>query len=236
MIVFAVGGGAVAVLFVLAVLRAPGFGGDDHPYRDRAVAASLQQVTPNVVASINFDQRALDTLGEETILLASVVGAATLLRSGSKERDRKPVDRARATDATRLAGYLLLPVILLIGLNVVAHGHLTPGGGFQGGVVIATGVHLLYIAGSYTALCELRPLRWYEYGEAVGGGTFAVFGVVGLFTGAGFLANILPLGQFGALVATGSVPLLNFAVGAAVASGVVVLLAQFIETDLRTEG
>jgi multicomponent Na+:H+ antiporter subunit B len=126
----------------------------------------------------------------------------------------------------------MLPVTLVLGLDVVAHGHLTPGGGFQGGVVLATGLHLLYIAGSYPALRRLRPLAWYEYGEGIGGGTFAVLGVVGLLASTGFLANFLPLGQFGALASTGTVPLLNAAVGVAVASGAVVLLAGFLEADV----
>ncbi|WP_235883748.1 MnhB domain-containing protein [Saccharopolyspora elongata] len=68
---------------------------------------------------------------------------------------------------TALAGYVLTPLVLLLGADMLVHGHLTPGGGFQSGVVLATGVHLLYIAGDLPALRRLRPLAWCYYAEAL---------------------------------------------------------------------
>ncbi len=187
-----------------------------------------------MVSSINFDQRGLDTLGEESILLASVLGAVTLLRPAEDEQNRPPSREGRVLGATRLAGYLLLPVTLIIGADVVAHGHLTPGGGFQGGVVLATALHLLYVGGSYPALRRLRPLRWYEYGEAAGMGAVVALGVAGLFTSSGFLVNVIPKGVFGSLFSGGTVPVFSVAIGVEVACGVVVLLAGFLEQDLVT--
>jgi multicomponent Na+:H+ antiporter subunit B len=233
-IVFGLGAAGLAVLFGFALLRMPAFGGGSHPYRDSTVTASLAQQSPNVVSSINFDQRGLDTFGEETILLASVLGAVTLLRPGEDEKRRRPPSGGRMLSATRLGGYVLLPVTLVIGADVVAHGHLTPGGGFQGGVVLATGLHLLYLAGSYPALRRLRPLHWYEYGEALGMGAVVALGVTGLFTSSGFLANIIPKGIFDSLFSAGTVPVFSVAIGLEVACGVVVLLAGFLEQDLAT--
>ena len=232
--VFVLGAATIAVLFGFAIAHMPAFGAAVHPYRDAAVAAALARQAPNVVTSINFDQRGLDTFGEETILLASVIGAVTLLRPADDERRRRPPDAGRMLNATRLAGYVLLPVTLIVGADVVVHGHLTPGGGFQGGVVLATGLHLLYLAGSYPALRRLRPLNWYEYGESVGMGAVVALGIAGLVSGAGFLANVLPTGRFGDLVSAGTVPLFSVAIGIEVASGVVVLLAAFLEQDLAT--
>jgi len=181
-----------------------------------------------VVSSLNFDQRALDTLGEETILPGSVVGAASLLRTSRDERERLGDREGRTLEATKLLGYLLLPLTLVAGLDVVAHGHLTPGGGFQGGVVLATGIHLLYVAGSYRALRRLRPLSWYQLSEAFAAGAFVVLGLIGLLLAGAFLLNVLPYGTYGDLFSSGTVLMLNVAVGAEVASGVVVLLAQFL--------
>jgi multicomponent Na+:H+ antiporter subunit B len=229
---FGIGAAALVVLFASAVRLLPPFGGTWHPYRDATVAAALLRRAPNVVTSINFDQRGLDTFGEEAILLASVIGAVSLLRPGHDERENEPAGAGRMLHGTRLAGYVLLPVSLVLGADVVVHGHLTPGGGFQGGVVLATGLHLTYVAGSYPALRRLRPLRWYEYGEAVGMGGVVALGAAGLAAGAGFLANILPTGQFGQLWSAGTVPVFSIAVGIEVASGVVVLLAGFLEQDL----
>ncbi|HEX3791019.1 MAG TPA: MnhB domain-containing protein [Pseudonocardiaceae bacterium] len=234
LVVFGLGAVVLAILLGTAILRMPAFGGSQHPYRDAADAAALSRQEPNVITSINFDQRGLDTFGEETILLASVLGAVTLLRPGEDERRRTPLDSGRVLQSTRLAGYVLLPVTLLVGADVVVHGHLTPGGGFQGGVVLATGLHLMYVADSYPALRRLRPLNWYEYGETLGMGAVVALGIAGLVTGAGFLANTLPSGRFGTLVSAGTVPLFSVAIGVEVACAVVVLLAGFLEQDLAT--
>jgi multicomponent Na+:H+ antiporter subunit B len=228
LVLCALAGCGVAALLVLAVSGLPRFGSDVHPYRDAAVPAAVGHATSNVISSINFDLRGLDTLGEETILLASVVGAAILLRPGDDEETRSPRGRGGPLDATRLLGYVFLPVTLIIGMLTVAHGALTPGGGFQGGVVLGTGIHLLYVAGSYRALARVRPVHAFEFGEALGAGAFACYGVATALTAAAFLANVLPLGSLGDLFSAGSVLLLSTAVGVEVASGVVVLLAAFL--------
>lgn len=232
---FAVAGAVTALVLLLGVLGLPPFGGSVHPYRDHAVPAAVEHATSNVISSVNFDQRGLDTLGEETILLTSVIGAAVLLRPAVGEREREPLDGAPALEGTRLFGYLFLPVTLVIGLLTVAHGAVTPGGGFQGGVVLGTGVHLLYVAGSYRALERVRPVEVFEYGEAVGAGVFACFGIAAALSSGAFLANVLPMGTFGDLFSAGSVALLSTAVGIEVASGVVVLLAWFLIQALEVE-
>lgn len=236
LIVFLLGGVGVATLFGVAFTRMPSFGQARHLYRDLAVHASLAHQTANVVSSVNFDLRGLDTLGEETILLASVLGAAVLLRPAREEAERRPPEMGRTLESTRLAGYLLLPVTLIIGFDVVAHGHLTPGGGFQGGVVLATGVHLLYVSGSYQALERVRPLDIYDGGEALGAAVFAALGIAGTVVAGAFLANIIPRGTFGQLLSAGSVPALNGAVGVEVACGMVVLLAQFLDQEILVQG
>ncbi len=238
LVMVAIAGGASGVLLVLAVFGLPHFGSADHPYRDVAVAAAVGHATANVISSINFDLRGFDTLGEETILLASVIGAAVLLRPAEDERERQPRGDGRLLDGTRLFGYLMLPITLMIGLLTVAHGALTPGGGFQGGVVVGTAVHLLYVAGSYRALERIRPLAVFEYGEALGAGAFVCYGIAAALAATAFLANVLPLGTFGDLYSSGSVLLLSCAVGVEVASGVVVLLAHFLTQAIgvRPEG
>lgn len=233
LVLFATGATGVAALAVLAILRLPSFGGTYHPYRTHAIGAAVLHHTANVVSSINFDQRGLDTLGEESILLASVIGAAVLLRPGKEETERRSLSGGRMLESTRLIGYLLMPITLVVGLDVIAHGHLTPGGGFQGGVVLGTGIHLLYVAGSYTALERIRPVGAIEWGEAVGAAAFACLGIAGLLVAGAFLANIIPTGTFGQLFSAGTVPVLNGAVGVEVASGVAILLAKFLEQAIQ---
>ncbi|MEU2610594.1 MnhB domain-containing protein [Micromonospora sp. NPDC007271] len=232
--VFGLGAAGLAVLFALALAGMPDFGTSDHPYRDLAVPAAVAHDTANVVSSVNFDQRALDTLGEEVILLSAVVGATALLRPTPHETQRPPAPGGRVLDGTILMAYLLLPLTTLIGLDVVVHGHLTPGGGFQGGVVLATALHLLYLAGRYESLARLRPLDWYVWVEGSSAASFAGIGLVGLGLGSGFLANVAPHGSFQNLLSAGTVPILNVVTGGAVAGGAVVLLAQFLNQALGT--
>jgi multicomponent Na+:H+ antiporter subunit B len=233
-VVFGVGGAVLAVLFGLAVAGVPRFGGADHPYRDLAVVAAVRQSTANVVSSLTFDLRGLDTLGEEVILLGSVVGAVALLRP-RRDETRRPVAEYHPLDAVALLSYLFLPLTLLVGFDLLVHGHLTPGGGFQGGVVLATGLHLLYLSGGYDALRRLRPLAWYEWAEGLTTAVFGGFALAGLVFGGGVLANFLPHGRMQQLLSAGTVPVLNIVVGFAVGAGAVVLLAQFL-TQATTLG
>ena len=91
------GGAGLAALLVAACLDLPRFGGDRHPYGDRAVRASLARHTANTIASVNFDQRAYDTLGEMTILFAAVLGCVVLLRQTRDEHRARPEPTARVT-------------------------------------------------------------------------------------------------------------------------------------------
>src|SRR5204863_3708095 len=100
-----------------------------------------------VVGATVFDYRAVDTLGEEFILFTAVVGVALLLRK-RREGAYEPRDEVRS-DAIRALGALFAPAVFLLGLWVVAFGYVTPGGGFQGGVIVAGAFLLVYVAGGY---------------------------------------------------------------------------------------
>jgi multicomponent Na+:H+ antiporter subunit B len=231
----AVGGVGVAALLVAACLGLPAFGGDRHPYGDRAVEASLAHRTANTIASVNFDQRAFDTLGELTILFAAVLGCVVLLRQTCDEHRARP-EPAEVAPPVRRYALLVLPVALLTGLYVIAHGQLSPGGGFQGGVAAATALHLLYLGADYRALERVRPVGLYEVGDGVAVCAYLVTGVAALLGGAAFLANtLLPHGTFNTLSSGGTVPLLNAAVGMEVACAVVVLLARFLDQAVEIE-
>ncbi len=225
----AIAGAAVAVGMGLAFVDLPSFGGSHHPYRDAAIHGSVAHQTANAVSAVNFDQRGLDTFGEESILFASIIGVSALLRPSKEEQEAGPSQPGRVMEATRILGYAFIPLVLIVGLDVISHGVITPGGGFQGGIILASGIHLLYVAGSYETLGRLRPVRLFEHGEAIGAGAFACLGIAGAATAMGFLANLIPLGSFGQLFSAGTVELLNGAVGIEVGSGVIVLIAKFLD-------
>ncbi|WP_234537870.1 MnhB domain-containing protein [Streptomyces shenzhenensis] len=230
-----VGGAGLAALLVAACLDVPAFGRRSHPYGERAVRASLARHTANVVSSVNFDQRAYDTLGEMSILFAAVLGCVVLLRQAGDEHRADPRPAEVALPVRRYA-LLVLPVALVTGLYVIAHGQLSPGGGFQGGVVAATALHLLYLGADYRALERVRPTGVFEVTDSLAACSYLVLGLAGLLAGTAFLANtLLPYGTFNTLSSGGLVPLLNAAIGMEVASAVVVLLAGFLDQAVEIE-
>lgn len=214
LLVLAFGGTGLAVMFTLASLRLPHFGGVWHPYGERVVPGALRRGTPNVISSVNFDQRAFDTLGEELILMASALAAVLILRTVRAEQEeaagRHAYGPAQVFDALRITGYLLLPVTFLIGVYIVAHGYLSPGGGFQGGVILGSAIHLVYLAGDYPALTRIRPLPAVEGGEALAAGAFVILAL-------GFAGQVTPM---------------NAVVGMEVGCAVVLVLAKFFEQAL----
>ncbi|MFC6886424.1 MnhB domain-containing protein [Actinomadura yumaensis] len=227
LVLFLAGAAGLAALLLPALAALPGFGGHRHPYGQRAVPASLAQGTSNAVSSVNFDQRTFDTIGEELILFSAVLGAVILLRAVRDERvesgERLGHGPADVFDALRIVGYVMLPVTLVVGAYVVAHGNQSPGGGFQGGVVLGTAIHLIYLAGDYPALRRLRPVPLFEVGEAVAAGAFVAFGLT---------ASAVVAQERG----THSVPALNAAVGVEVGCAVVLVLARFFEQALMVHG
>ena len=101
---------------------------------------------------------------------------------------------------------LLLPAVVVFGMYVVTHGQLTPGGGFQGGVILATAPLFLYLAGEFGEFRKAVPRTLVHIAEAVGGGGYAAIGIACLGAGRAFLQNVLPLGSKGTILSGGTIP------------------------------
>jgi multicomponent Na+:H+ antiporter subunit B len=227
------------IVMLLALADLPRLGDVPHPYAGRAVSAALSRDTVNAVSSVNFDLRAFDTLGEEFVLFAAAVAALLLLRRFHDEEEREQKSSFGPRDvwsAVNLVGFALLAPTVVVGLYVVAHGAVSPGGGFQGGAVLATGLHLAYLAGDYRVLRRIRPVAVFDVAEAVGASGFVLLGVSALFVGDPFLTNWLPTGTPADLASAGMVELFNVAVGMEVASALVLLLAKFLDQALVVRG
>jgi multicomponent Na+:H+ antiporter subunit B len=237
--VFLVAAAVAGGLLVWGVTGLPDYGIYAGPYGDvlNQVAVAERKAT-NVVASVTFDYRGVDTMGEEFILFAAVLGVAILLRAQRDESEQPPDEDAAdrhapgTSNAVRVLGLTLLGPVVLFGIYVVAHGHLSPGGGFQGGVVLATGALLVYLSGEYVTLRRVSPEVLTDLAESVGAASYVAIGLLGVAAGATFLANVLPLGQPGALLSAGTIPLINLTVGLEVAGGFVLLLYEFLEQTL----
>ena len=145
---------------------------------------------------------------------------------------------AGMTVIVRTISRLLFPFIFLFGIYIVLHGHLTPGGGFPGGVIIAASIVMLLLAyGIERAEAKISFLRA-EVFESTGGLALVVIGLIGLIFGAYFLRNapVFPLGQLGHLFSAGNLPLLYLAVGIKVTAGIVLIFYAMSRVLKEEEG
>ncbi|HTU28725.1 MAG TPA: MnhB domain-containing protein [Solirubrobacteraceae bacterium] len=194
-----------------------------------------QRHATDVVTAVNFDYRGLDTMGEEFILFASSVGLVVLLREQRADRQQCPDDAGGASgDDGRdpllaLVGRWSVAPIIVLGVYVVTHGQLTPGGGFQGGVVLASALITLLITTGGRTPRTIRRHGALEALEGIGAGGYVVIGVAGIFAGLQFLSNFLPLGTAGALFSSGTVISLSTVVGLEVAGAIALIVAEFAE-------
>jgi multicomponent Na+:H+ antiporter subunit B len=221
----------MATLFAWSIAGLPEFGDYRGPYGLvlNRVVVPLRH-TSNVVMGTNFDVRAVDTLGEEFILYAAIVGVMLLLRDETRSRRAERRTQRLQSDAARLVGVGMIGGGLLIGLWLEAFGYITPGGGFQGGVVVAGAILVLYLVGNHRDYRPFRREHVLDPLEAVGTGGYIVVGLAALASGTAFLTNLFGYGKSGTLLSGGSVALLNWASAIAVSVAMVTLFAEFLET------
>ena len=235
----------LAAGLVWAVTELPAFGHYSGVYGLALEHVALgQRRATDIVSPVTFDYRGVDTLGEEFILFAAATGLAVLLRAQRGERRDEeeakdhPADRLGrdTSDALRTLALPAIGALVVLGVYVVTHGHLTPGGGFQGGVILATVPILIYLAGQALLARELSPLAASDLVEAAGAAAFVCIGVGGLIAGVAFLYNFVPLGTPGDLLSAGTIPLLNVSVGIEVAGAVTLVFSEFVDQRLLRSG
>jgi len=180
----------------------------------------------NLVTAVVVTYRGFDTMGEVTILFFTASIISFFLKLSKKDEEKVIVHRG-TSELLVTASQILIPIIFLFGIYVFINGHLTPGGGFQGGAIIATGLLLMMMA--YKDF-EIRHniLTWVE---SIAGITFVSLGLTGLIYGKTFLENFLPTGNLNDVVSGGIIPIIYIAVGFKVAAE----LAGVLETLLSNK-
>jgi multicomponent Na+:H+ antiporter subunit B len=222
---------ALGGLFAWAIAGLPAFGDYRGPYGyvlNRVVVPVRH--TTNVVMGTTFDVRGVDTMGEEFILYAAVIGVTLLLRDETRSGRAERRTRRLRSEAVRLVGVLMVGGGLLIGLWLVAFGYVTPGGGFQGGVLVAGAVLVLYLVGSHRDYRPFRREHVFDPLEGLGAGGYVIIGLAALASGSAFLANLFGPGTTGELLSGGSIPLLNWTSAIAVSCALLLLFTEFLET------
>jgi multicomponent Na+:H+ antiporter subunit B len=180
---------------------------------------------PNVITSVLITYRGFDTLGEVAVLMmvASSVGLIlSKMRDEQKQGDK--IERRPASELVESGAEVLLPFVFLFGAYVIMHGHLSAGGGFQGGAVVASGVMLLAVAKPGFHL----PHGLLAVVESAAGASFVLIGILGIFLAGGFLdSRVLPLGQFGTMFSAGAIPVISVLLGIKVGAELSVIVDRF---------
>jgi len=231
---------AVPLLAALGIFLAWGYSGlppfgDFHGLYGQLInsIALPQRHTTNAVTAVVFDYRGFDTMGEEFILFAAVVGVVLLLRRDAGARHAPDPIRS---DAIRLFGVLALGAVVLVGLWLAAFGLVTPGGGFQGGVAVASGILVLYLTVGYRPWRTLTTEEALDPLEATGAATYVIVGLAALIAAAPFLHNLLGSGTAGTLWSGGSLGIVNWGVALEVAAANVVLYTEFLQSFVAPLG
>ncbi len=239
LVLFALAAAGFGVVLVVGLAGLPAFGDYRGVYGNviNGIGVTERHAT-NLVTALNFDIRGFDTLGEEFILFTSVLGVVLILRQMRGEEDRPSQQEADehsfagASEALRALSLVLIPVLLAIGVYIVVHGALTPGGGFQGGVVLAAGPLAVFLAGRYLRMQTVAPTIVEELGDAIGAAGYTMIGLGGLVFVGVFFKNFLPLGIPGHLLSGGQIPLASVAVGLEVSGAFLVAFSEFLDQAL----
>lgn len=221
----------------------PPFGSTIAQYGERinAITPEARHVA-NMVSAINFDLRGLDTLGEEFMLLAAITGTVVLLRGrrgeGNTERAMRRPGRAviPRSEAVVLACRIAGPLTALFGLYVVLHATVTPGGGFQGGVILASAPLVVYLSGDAETFERIVSSPLIKLAESGGAAGYAIIGAVALLFGAHFLTNIIPLGMTGDLFSSETIAVISATVGVEVTGGFVLLMKTYLQEIIVAHG
>ena len=170
----------------------------------------LESGSANYVTSIIVNYRSFDTLGEVTVLFISAFGVALLL-GGKRKRQKNMFE---PNFILKHGARLVFGLMVIFGVYMFSHGHLTPGGGFPGGSIIAASILLLYMADN-----EFRAkMKSLKATEGIAGSLYVIIGLLAVVLGGYFLANFLPTGIVGDLLSGGVIPIVYILIGLKVGS------------------
>jgi multicomponent Na+:H+ antiporter subunit B len=221
--------GLFGFLLVWALDAIPHFGNYRGPYGfvlNRVVVPERHMT--NIVTATVFDYRGFDTMGEEFILFIAVMGVVLLLRQKEREQPDTLTDSV-GSDGVRIGGTLAVGACVLVSLWLISYGFVTPGGGFQGGVALASSVVLVFLVSSHRAWSSVASEQILDPFEGVGAGGYVVIGLGALIGGLPFLTNVLAPGVAGTIWSGGSAAFVNWSAGIEVAAANLVLFSEFLE-------
>ena len=232
-------GPAFLLLYCFSILNLPPWGQYRGPYGDAIARLSVyERHATDAVNAINYDYRAFDTLGEEFILFTAVLGVMMLLRreqAGSAKPAQKVTDNRMLSTTVRAVAVPAILLTLVFGLYIGLHGQLTPGGGFQAGVILATAPFLLYVCENTDAFQRITSHAAVEVIEALGAASYALIGIAPLLFGLPLLTNILPLGTTGDVFSAGTIAVISACVGVEVTAAFLLVGYTYLQEIITGE-
>ncbi len=218
----AVGFAALLISFTTTEIRSPNIA-------PRLLGGSVPASgAVNVVATILLDFRAFDTLGEASVIFASVAAVGAVFAGSTLRRSN-----AGLSLLVRRAVAYLAALFLMFPIYIIFHGHLSPGGGFQGGVSLAVLLILLAVVFGTLRASHAVGLERLHDTESLSAAAFLLVGLIGVVRGLPYLANAaagFSRGEPGSLLSGGVIPLLNIIIGLKVAAGLGSIIFDLLST------
>lgn len=190
---------ATGAALVYATLDMPRYGDPNsavhtHPIAKHYIETSVKETgIPNMVTPLLASYRGFDTLGETAVVFTAGIGVLALI-GRRRRKDGTPVDPNHGADikvehhpVVRVVGKILIPGILLYACYIQAHGDFGAGGGFQAGVVFASGLMLYLLLFGVAAAERVAPIAKLEKLIALGLLIYGGTGVVNMMLGGNFL-------------------------------------------------
>ena len=179
----------------------------------------------NLVTAIYLDFRLLDTLFEAGILLVAVTGVSYIAQHEHVEHNPLfMLDKFKIPELFVSLARIIYPIVLLFGIYVIFNGHLAPGGGFQGGSILATALLILYYIDlkKKTNLQTIFTIEKWLYLLLLG------ISMISFITRGVWFTNFAPL-ESDVLVKSVFLITLNLIIGAKVALGLTAIFIAFLK-------
>lgn len=184
--------GITGAVLVYSTLDAPLYGDPNAPVHQHVGPRYIEKGpvevgVPNMVTAVLASYRGFDTFGETVVIFSAAIAVMLLLGIRQVSCARPEINSAGDQVVLRVVVKLLIPLILVFGLYVQFHGDFGAGGGFQAGVIFATGFVLYDLTFGQIEARSVIPPGWLPRLAALGVLIYGGVGVFSMFKGKAFL-------------------------------------------------
>ncbi|MDI3523434.1 MULTISPECIES: MnhB domain-containing protein [unclassified Kosmotoga] len=178
---------------------------------------------PNTVTSVYLQSRVYDTLFEVLVFSVAVVGVTSMLKSEPKSE----ISEQTVFGTAEVYSSGIVAISITVFLYVVLNGHLSPGGGFAGGVILASSIVLYGVSSNF-----IRALSHYENMRVKIIENLALIITLSIMTMSvtfpDFILAINEKQSYGSILSGGVIPLVNLLVGIKVYAGSWKMTSEFV--------